>query len=304
MQSDGSVHYISKPDLRNPDVICGLTGWVDGGDVATGGIKYLISQFDADEFASIPASRYHVYQAPGIEAARPMLQMTEGLISEARFPRNQFFCAYNPVSDRDVILFLGTEPSLYWEEYANEVVALARELHAHRLYTIGGVLDETPHTKEPRVSCSCTSPELRDELREYAVGFSNYGGPATFNSMLLYTCRQQHLEAVNFSVRVTYYPDYNIAIDYYPKSLKAILVRLNRLAHLKLNFDDLDASIRELDGKLDFMRKQNPQFDSYVAELERSYTEMPYQEPLDFSADEAVRFAEEFLRENKGHRER
>lgn len=300
METSDNLKFIVKPTLRQPDMVCGINGWVDGGDVSTGGVKYLIKQFNAQEFAEMPASRYHIYQMPGVEGARPIIKMEEGLITETNFPRNQFFYARNPSSDHDLILFLGTEPSLNWDEYTDTVVGLARDFGVRRLYTLGGVLDKTPHTRQPRVSCSCTSAAVRTELQDYNVRFSNYGGPATINTMLIHACNKLGVEGVNFSVRVTYYPEFNVAIEYYPKSIKSILMRMKRLMDLSLSFDELDVTIKELDGKFDFMRQQNPQFNTYVEELEKNYTDVPYQEPLDISAEEAVRFAEEFLRDNKG----
>ena len=68
---------------------------------------------------------------------------------------------------------------------------------------------------------------------------------------------------------------------------------------LGVNFDEIDATIHELDGKLDFVRQQNPQFNTYIEELEKNYEELAYDEPLNISANEAIRLAEEFLKNNK-----
>jgi len=47
------------------------------------------------------------------------------------------------------------------------------------------------------------------------------------------------------------------------------------------------------------MASQNPQFQAYVEELEKDFTEDKYEEPLEMSPDEAVRLAEEFLKEKR-----
>jgi len=100
-------------------------------------------------------------------------------------------------------------------------------------------------------------------------------------------------------VRVPYYPEFNVAIEYGFKSIKAVLARLNGLMQLHLDFTELDNGAAELDGKLDFVRQQNAQFNTYIEELEKHYVEMPYEDQLDISPNEAVRFAEEFLKGNK-----
>lgn len=299
MSGRDSVIFDSKPTLRNPYIVCGLNGWVNGGEVSVVGVNYFIRQFGGVKFAEMPTSRYHIYQIPGVESLRPVFRMQDGIIVESHLPKNQFYYATNPVSEHDLIFFLGTEPSLKWEEYADSVVSLACDFGASRLYALCGILDRTPYTREPRISCTCTGAKVKEEMEKYNVTFSNREGPATFNQMLLYSCKKKGLEGVNFTVRVPCYPEYNVFIGYSPKSTKAILVRLKDLMHLDMNFEELNNAIKEVEGKLDFFRQQNPQFNTFIEELEKDYVEMPYQESLDISPSDAVRLAEEFLKNNE-----
>jgi proteasome assembly chaperone (PAC2) family protein len=291
--------FDSRPTLHNPYIVCGLDGWINSGDVATGGINYFIRQFKAKKFAEIPAPRYHIYQIPSIQSMGPVFKMQHGLIVESHLPRNEFYYAENRVSDHDLILFLGTEPNLNWEEYADIVVSLASSFGATRLCALGGLMDRIPYTREPIMTCTCTSPKVKAEMEQYNVMFSNREGPATFNQMLLYACKKKGLDGVGFTVRVPYYPEYNVAIGYSAKSIKAVLIRLNHMLHLDLNFDELNNTAKELQDKLDVVRRQNPEFNTYIEDLEKDYVEMTYEETLDISPSEAVRFAEEFLKENK-----
>ena len=285
--------------MKDPYFICGLSGWNNGGEVSVAGINYFIKQFNGVKFAEMPSSRYHIYQVPGLESLRPIFKMEDGLIVETHLPRNQFYFAKNSGSEHDLIFFLGTEPSLNWEEYADTVVSLAGEFGASRLYTLCGILDRSPYTREPLISCTCTSNKIKEEMEQYNVTFSHREGPATFNQMLIYASKKKGLEGVNFTVRVPCYPEHNIFIGYSPKSTKAILVRLKDLMNLDMNFDELDNAIKEVEGKLDSFRQQNQEFNTYIEELEKKYTEMPYTESLDISPDDAVRLAEEFLKDNE-----
>ncbi len=299
MDERSNLIFRSRPNLRSPYIVCGLNGWVNGGDVSVAGVRYLISQFKGKEFAEMPTSRYHVYQVPGVESLRPVFRMKDGLIEDFQFPDDRFYYVLNPASEHDLILFLGNEPNLNWEEYADSVVSLACGFGASRLYTFGAVLDRSPYAREPKISCSCTSAEVKKEMEKYNVNFSSREGTASVNIMLLHACQKRGLDGANFTVRTPYYPEFNINVDYSPKSIRAVLVRLNHLMHLDIRFNGLNEAIRELEGKLDFIRRQNQQFNSYIEELEKDYVEMPYQEPLDMSPQEAIMLAEEFLRENK-----
>ena len=302
MSEIDGVAFEKRPSLRKPYFVCGVNGWVNGGDVSIGGVNYLIKQFKAEKFAEMKASRYHVYQVPGAENLRPVFKMQDGLIVEYRLPKNEFHFAKVPGSEHDLVLFSGSEPSLNWEEYADAIVKMALDFEAPRLYTFGGILDRSPYTREPRISCVCTNAKVKSEMERCNVTFSSREGPGTFNQMLLKSCMDKGIEGANLTVRVSYYPEFNVAIDYSAKSIKAVLVRLNHLMRLGTDFAELNEGIKELEGKLDFVRQQNPQFNAYVEELEKDYVEMPF-EPLDFSGNDAVKFAEQLLRENNDQRQ-
>ncbi len=101
---------------------------------------------------------------------------------------------------------------------------------------------------------------------------------------------------VSITARATYYPEFDIVIPHNPKTIRAVVRRLNHLLHLNLDISDLDRQTEEFEAKLNFMASQNPRFQAYIEELEKDFTEVKYEEPLEMSPDEAVRLAEEFLR--------
>lgn len=299
MDIQGNIIYDAKPALRKPYIICGINGSFNGGNVSVGGVNYLLEQFNALKFAEMPASRYHIYQLPGLESLRPVFKMQDGLIVESHLPVNRFYFAKNPGSEHDLILFIGDEPSLNWEEYAETIVDLTVSFEAERLYSLCGILDMTPYTREPLISCTCTDAKVKQEMEDYHVTFSSREGMASFGQMLIHTCSKKGLEGVNFTVRVPCYPEFNVILSESPKSQKAILMRLKDLMHYDISFEELDIDIKEIEGKLNFVRQQNPNFNGFMEEIEKKYVEMPYQESLDLSADDAVRLAEEFLKNNE-----
>ena len=281
-------------------MICGISGWVDGGEAATGSIQYLVRKLDAKRFAEIPINKFHIFQVPGQLSLRPHIRIEDGVLKEQCFPQNEFFYWVNHNADNDLILFLGTEPNLNWEEYADAILSVAEELAVVRIYLLDGVLDKTPHTREPGVSCVCSSDQLKEEMRKYSVQFSNYEGPGSFNTTLLRICQDRQGQMVSITTRATYYPEFDIIIPYNPKAIRAVVKRLTHLLRLKFDISDLDKQAEEFESKLNFMASQNPLFQTYVEELEKDFTELKYEEPLEMSPDEAVRLAEEFL---KGKRE-
>ena len=72
MNGEDILIYDSKPALKRPYIICGLDGWMNGGNVSVAGLNHLIEKFNGVKFAEMPASRYHIYQIPGAESLRPI----------------------------------------------------------------------------------------------------------------------------------------------------------------------------------------------------------------------------------------
>ena len=299
MARQSAVLFLEKPKLRQPYLVCGINGWVDGGEAATGTTRYLIKKLPARKFAEMPLDRYHVFQVPGQLSLRPEIKIENGLLKEYVLPRNEFFYWVNPHSEHDLILYLGTEPNTNWEEYAENILNLAADFGVARIYVLGGVLDKTPHTKEAGVFCACSSKELRQEMMKYAMQSSNYEGPGSFSITMLHLSQQRKMPFVSIIARSTYYPEFNVVIPRNPKAIKAVALRLDSLLHLNLDISDLDQEADELEVKLNFMASHNREFQTYIEELEKEYTKVKYEAPLDITGNEAVQLAEDFLKETR-----
>ena len=299
MARQSTVLFLEKPELRQPYLVCGINGWVDGGEAATGTTRYLIKKLPARKFAEMPLGRYHVFQVPGQLSLRPEIKIENGLLKKHVLPRNEFFYWVNPHSEHDLILYLGTEPNTNWEEYAGNILNLAADFGVARIYVLGGVLDKTPHTREAGVSCACSSKELRQEMMKYAMPSSNYEGPGSFSITMLHLSQKRKMPMVSIIARSTYYPEFNVVIPRNPKAIKAVVLRLDSLLHLNLDISDLDQEADELEVKLNFMASHNREFQTYIEELEKEHTKVKYEAPLDITGNEAVQLAEDFLKETR-----
>ena len=285
-----------KPKLRHPSMVCGIDGWVNGGEASTGTIRYMVDKLGASKFAEIPIDRFHIFQMPGQLSLRPQVRIENGMLKEHHFPTNEFFYWVNTSADHDMIIFSGSEPNMNWEEYAGALLSVVKQFKVDRVYLLGGVLDRVPYTKEPNVSCSCSSVELRSEMEKYRMSGVEYEGPGSFGTTLLHLCQQQKVEMVILVARAAYYPEFNILIPRNPSSIRALVTRLEGILDVDLDTSDLDKQVQEFEGKLDFMVGSNPELRNYLAKLEEEYEEMKYEKPLDITADEAIRIAEEFIR--------
>ena len=295
----GNVVFAEKPRLRQPYMVCGMGGWLDGGEAATGSVRYLIRKLEAIVFADMPIAKFQVFQVPGQVSLGPSIEIEDGIIKDYRLPENRFFYWVNPRSDHDLILFLGTEPNMNWEEYAGSILDVAQEFGVATIYRLGGMLDNSPYMREPRTYCICSSPELKDEMDKYGVQYMSYAGPATFGTTLLHLCQTRGMEMASMTVGATCYPEFNIVISYDPKAIRALMRRLNHLLGLSLDLSDLDKEVWNLQDKLASVARHNAQFAAYIKQLEKDFVEVKYEEPLDISAEEAVQLAQELLKGEK-----
>jgi proteasome assembly chaperone (PAC2) family protein len=161
------------------------------------------------------------------------------------------------------------------------------------------MLDNSPHTREPRVSCICSSPELKEEMDKYGVQYISYDGPGTFGTTLHYLCQNRRIQMASMTVGATYYPEFNMVISYNPKAIRALVTRLNHLIGLNLDLSDLDKEVEDLQGKLASVARHNAEFAAYIKQLEKDFVEVKNEELLDMRAGEAVEIAEELLKQDK-----
>ncbi|OGO03559.1 MAG: hypothetical protein A2Y60_05500 [Chloroflexi bacterium RBG_13_54_9] len=76
------------------------------------------------------------------------------------------------------------------------------------------------------------------------------------------------------------------------------------MLRISLDLSDLEKQCQELEEKLNFMVSQSPRLRDYVQELEGSFEEMRYEEPIEGSPEEFVKGVEEFLRQRRKEEER
>jgi hypothetical protein len=145
------LNIYKRPNLTNPRLLLGFSGWMDGGEVSTGTVKCLIDKLGAQGFAEIEPTGFYIYNFPGpmemTALFRPHTKIKDGVIESYEVPSNTFFCS----EESDLILFLGKEPNLCWEEYAECIFSVCSEFGVSMIYFIGSVEGLVPHTREPRL---------------------------------------------------------------------------------------------------------------------------------------------------------
>jgi proteasome assembly chaperone (PAC2) family protein len=265
MASD-KLNIYNKPKLCKPRLLLGFSGWMDGGEVSTGTVKCLIDKLDARRFAEINPTGFYIYSFPGsmeITALfRPRTQIKDGIIESYEIPANTFFC-----SEKDnLIIFLGKEPNLNWEEFSECIFSVCAEFGVEMIYFIGSVASLVPHTREPRLFCSVSESGLKETFQHYGVKFTNYEGPASIITYLTANCSKQDIKMVSLVAAI---PAYVQGSN--PKCIEAVTRRIAGMLELEMDFDDLMTMSDEFEKKLDDVVQEQPELESNIHKLEEDY---------------------------------
>ena len=269
----GRLIIQDRPELSAPYIMVGLKGWLNAGEVSTGSIDYLRRKLGARSFAHIEPAGFYIYQIPSSTAEqtlRPLGKIKEGLVRKLDLPRNEFFF-WKSGDAHDLILFLGAEPNLDWPAYAQAILEVARQFQAPRVYSLGGIFDQVPHTRKTRIMATVSHPRLKDEIKAFAR-FTDYEGPSSFNNMLLSAAREQGIEMAGISARTPLYIQ-----DLNAKACYDLLKNVITLAGLSIDLSDLrvagDTLVEMMDRAfsqnataLEQLRKLEGQFDAAVGE--------------------------------------
>lgn len=260
------LQIVEKPELKNPTLIMGFSGWMNSGEVSTGTLDWLIDKLDAKHFASISPEGFYIYNFPGaLEWAsmfRPYARIDDGLVQEYSFPSNDFY--YN--AEQNVILFLGKEPNLMWEEYADYFFTLTSTFQVSMIYFIGSVSSLVPHTREPRLMCVTSNSLLKEQFRHFGVKFTNYEGPANMATYLCTRCADMQQDMVSLIAATPAYVQGNN-----PKCIEAMLRRLTGMTNLDVDLSQVKHLNDEFEHKLNELVDQQPDLAANIVRLEEDY---------------------------------
>jgi len=223
------IRVNEKVELLKPTMIIGLDGWGNAGKVSTFTVKYLVDKLGAKRFGEIPHERFHDYFIQ-----RPLVSTKQGLVQSYTPPSNELFYWKGKKGENDLVLLLGFEPHHDWPRYARTVLGLAKRYRVKRIYTIGGYLADISHTDESLITSSTNNSKILKELEKAGIELTDYNGPTSIYSELLWRSREKKIDVVSLWVAVPIYVE-----GAYPKAAYDMLRKLLELTNIRLDLSDL-----------------------------------------------------------------
>jgi proteasome assembly chaperone (PAC2) family protein len=286
------IELEERPEADQIYMIAGWSQWADAGSISSGLPRYLIEQTAARKIGEIKPAGFYLFQFPGTHhLLRPEVKLKDGYRQSLSSRKNELF--YTGDEQKGLVVFLGDEPHLDIERYTQTFLDVVETLEIRRVISVGGVYGSMPYDKDREISCVYSLPDMKQELTDYAVKFSDYEGGTTIGTYLVDQAEAREIEVIDFYAFVPAY-DFSqlsdllqgIRVEQDFKAWYDLLRRFNHMFDMGLDLTDLEAKSTELidsmETKIAELDEKMPQVDvrEYLMEMARDFTETPFM-PLD-----------------------
>jgi proteasome assembly chaperone (PAC2) family protein len=263
-------------------------GWADAQEGGSQAVRYLIDHLPATKFAELDPEEFYDFTA-----VRPHVSYTEDGERILKWPSNEFFYWSSEDGSRELILFLGTEPSLKWRTYTQTLLSVVEPYDMQLMINAGSLLDALPHTRDATLTGSANKEELKVKLEGVRIRRSTYQGPVGVTSAFMEACTKAGLDYVSLMGHASHYvqrgPNYKVS--------KAIVHQINEMLSLNVSLEELEELSKTFEEDVTKSIRSSVEVSAYVKRLERQYDGRETGEELP-TPESAVEGVEQFLRDN------
>jgi proteasome assembly chaperone (PAC2) family protein len=289
---DRMVEITEKPAAREIFMIAGWEQWADAGAISSGLPPYLVDRTGARRIGGIRPDGFYIFQIPGTHHfLRPEIKLEGGHRESLTAHANDFY--YTGDEQRGLVIFLGEEPHISVERYAEAFLDAAEALGVKRIAALGGVYGAMPYEKSREVHCIVSLSSMKEELSRYAVKFSDYEGGVTISTFIADRAEQRGIEMFAFYAFVPSY-DFSqesemfqgVRLESDSRAWYEVMRRLNVMFSLPIDLSDLQERSEDLmaamNDKMAELEEKMPELHvrKYLARVEENFEELPFL-PLD-----------------------
>ena len=276
-----------RPDrLRAPALVCAFKGWNDAADAASTALTFVGSTLGARRFAKIDPEEFYDFQS-----ARPVVKLVDGETRQIVWPAVEIYEARVPRAPRDLILLVGTEPSMRWRTFTKVIVELAEALGTQLVVTLGALLADVPHSRPVSVTGLASDPVLISRL---GLTKSSYEGPTGIIGVLHAACQQDGLPSASLWAAVPHY----VAATPNPKASLALVRKLEGLLGVVVDATELETAASEYERQVNAAVQSDPDVQAFVERLEQASSTGIDEDPGPLPSGETIaRDLQRFLRQ-------
>lgn len=247
--------------LRDPVFVCAFRGWNDAANSATMALVATAVSLDATQVAHVDPEGFFDFQAN-----RPTIHLRDGMTREIDWPENRLLVATPEGSERDLILFDGTEPNLRWRTFTEGISEAAARLGARMIVSMGALIADVPHSVPVPITGIASDEDLVERL---GLQRSNYEGPTGVVGVLHDTCRRLGMTSASLWAAVPHY----VAVIPNPKAALALVRRLEGLTGVAVDATGLEEATERYTEQVDRAVAADPDIQELVRNLEQQHDE-------------------------------
>jgi proteasome assembly chaperone (PAC2) family protein len=252
------VQWEYRPDgLRAPALVVAFRGWNDAADAASAALTFVATTLGGQRFATIDPEEFYDFQT-----ARPQVKMVAGETREIVWPAVELFEARVPRAPRDLILMVGSEPSMRWRTFTEVIVELAEAMGTQLVVTLGALLADVPHTRPVSVTGLASDPVL---IARLGLNSSSYEGPTGIVGVLHAGCQRAGLPSASLWAAVPHY----VAASPNPKASLALVRKLEGLVGVAVDASELEEAAAEYERRVNVAVQSDPEVQAFVERLEQ-----------------------------------
>ncbi|MBF6590972.1 MAG: PAC2 family protein [Ktedonobacterales bacterium] len=259
------THVSNIPNLERAILIAAFGGWNDAASASTWAIKYLLNQWDAQQFAEIDPDPFFDFTE-----SRPQVRITQGTVRQLTWPSNRFYMlppssSSDPERRRDVVLLLGEEPQLHWKTFTQEILDLCRQCQIEDIALLGSLVAEVPHTVPVQVSGTASRSPMLKRMSACGVERATYTGTTGMQTVLQDAAHKAGFVASSLWGVAPHYISAtpNLAVS------EALLRKLDMLYGFELQLKDLSRAAQRFTARVSSLVAEDPDISAYVRELEQ-----------------------------------
>lgn len=226
------IKMLKKIEVVDPVMIA---GWPGMGSVALGAVDYLRRKLAATKFAELALDPQVTIDSVVVE---------HGLAKIPQAPKNIFYYTRKP----DLILCEG-EAQLSGAggvKLVEKVLDLAAQFKVKRIYTGAAYPMAVSYKDEPEVYGAANKRDILPSLSKLRVKPMEGGHISGLNGLILGFAKERGIDAACLLATM---PQYAISLPN-PKATRAIIELLQKLAHFKVNLDEMGEYVKDMDEKM------------------------------------------------------
>lgn len=270
--------------LTDPLVVTAFGGWSDAGNAASAAVDHLAEAYEAELAFALDPDDFYDYQVN-----RPQVSLLDGS-RVITWPTTEIKVATLP-GGQDLVLLRGIEPNLRWRQFGGLLTSALRSARPSRVFMLGALLADTPHTRPVPVSVTTGDARLAEA---YGLEESSYEGPTGIVGVMADLLTRAGMPTISLWAAIPHYVSHPPC----PKATLALLSRLEQMLDSPLELGELAELSRAWERGVDELAAEDSDVAEYVSQLEEQQdaTELP-----EASGDAIAAEFERYLRRRQGH---